>query len=111
MKFTYVKLGIARIIDEDDVSHPIEGCYIWGVRIRTDAGPGRVLGLVQNHPTLTNQWHAVASLGGDTFPAVDFNKGLWQMTPGCSGFGSKREASVWLKGASDARQPWFTQEW
>lgn len=105
MKFEYVKLGVARIIDERGTSHPIEGNYIYGVKER---GTGRVLGLVQENPSLPNKWRAVAATGS-TFPAVDYERGVWQMTPGRSDFGSKREASVWLLGASDARQSWFSE--
>lgn len=108
VRFTYVKLGVARIVDDNDVSHPIEGNYIWGVKVKSaysDNG-GRVLGLVQENPSLRNVWVAVAAMG-DTFPHVDLEKGLWSMTPGRNGFGSKREAAVWLQGVHDTRQSWF----
>lgn len=110
MKFKYVTLGVARIVDGDGTSHPIEGNYIYGVKRVTADGKGQVLGLVQENPSLKNKWRAVAALG-DTFPPINYERGVWDMTPGHSDFGSKREAAVWLAGAYDARQPWFTQEW
>jgi hypothetical protein len=109
VKFTYIPLGIARFVDENDVSHPIEGNYIYGVKVASGPASGRVLGLVQENPSLKNKWTAVAATG-DTFPAVDFEQGLWPMARGRGGFGSKREAAVWLLGVSDARQSWFNEE-
>lgn len=109
MKFKYIPLGVARIVDGDGTSHPIEGNYIHGVKLVTADGSDPVLGLVQENPSLTNKWRAVAARG-DTFPAVDYERGVWLMEPGRSDFGSKREAAVWLLGTHDARQAWFTED-
>lgn len=111
MKFAYVKLGVARLVDDRDVSRPIDGNYIYGVRTaspRSDSN-SHVLGLVQENPSIRNVWCAVAATG-DTFPHVDFEHGLWSMPHGRSGFGSKREAAVWLQGVHDSRQSWFEEE-
>jgi hypothetical protein len=106
-KFTYTKLSQTSMIDADDRRVPLTGNFIFGVT----TGEGehlRVLGLVQPNPSFPNQWRAVVSLDPKSYPTVDYDKGLWQMTPGRSGFGSKREAAVWLLGASDATQTaWF----
>lgn len=109
MKFQYIKLGVARIVDGDGVSHPIAGNFIYGVKLKTADGRGQVLGLVQENPSLTNKWRAVAAQQDDRFPSVDFTRGVWLMEPGRSDFGSRREAAVWLLGASDARQVWFKE--
>ena len=118
MKFDYVKLGIARFVDTDGTAHPIEGNYIYGVRmVNADGSRGRVLGLAQQNPAsgiypgavIPTEWRAVASHSDGVFPAVDFDRGLWDMTPGRSGFKDRRTASLWLLGASDARQAWFTE--
>lgn len=69
----------------------------------------RVLGCVQEYPAAPNKWRAVASPDDRTFPAFDYNNGLWGVEPSQEGFGSKREAAVWLLGASDARQTWFKE--
>lgn len=108
IKFTYTNLGQLSFTDNDGERHPLPGVRIYGV----STGEGehrRVLGLVQANPApeLPNQWRAVAALDSKRFPAVDFDRGLWEMTPGRSGFGSKREAAVWMLGVSDTTQTWF----
>lgn len=108
IKFTYISLGQTPFIDNDGNRCPLPGVRIYGVR----AGEGadrRVLGLVQANPSpgLPNQWRAVAAIDPRRFPKVDFDRGLWEMTPGRSGFGSKREAAVWMLGVSDTMQTWF----
>lgn len=108
-RFAYTKLGVARLADNEHghTSIPIPGNYIWSVTTGTGEYR-RVLGLVQEDPSLPNQWRAVASLDPKSYPTVDFARGLWSMHPGRSGFGSKREAAVWLLGMSDAlAYAWF----
>lgn len=118
MEFVYVKLGIARFVDTEGNPHPIDGNYIFGVRtVNADGSKGHVLGLVQQNPAsgiypnavLPVEWRAVASYSDGVFPRVDFDRGLWDMTPGRSGFKNRRVAAVWLLGASDARQAWFNE--
>lgn len=110
VKFEYVKLGAALMVPGDQPDGPgvpIEGNYVWGVKgVRPD-GATYVLGVVQENPSVPGYFRAVAA-PGDTFPAIDFKRGVWEMTPGRSGFLNKRTAAIWLLGAYDARQAWFT---
>ena len=109
MKFTYVQLGLTRLVDDDGREHPIPGNWIYRVDIGSGPSQGRVLGMVQENPSVKNVWVAVAVRNG-VLPAVDYRQGLWPLKPGRNGFGSKREAAVWLLGVSDARQSWFDEE-
>jgi hypothetical protein len=106
MEFSYVRLGVARFVDNDGMSHPIEGNYVQGVKLKGHGVPDAVLGLVQENPSVPGEWRAVAAMA-DHFPAVDFERGLWPMTPGRSGFRSRRAACLWLLGVYDAQQAWF----
>jgi hypothetical protein len=108
MQFEYIKLGIARLVDTHDpeVSHPIEGNYIFGVKLKVPNDKGRVLGLIQENPYAPGVWRAVMATA-DTFPPVVFERGLWDMTPGRTGFKTMRAAALWMLGAYDARQAWF----
>lgn len=106
MRFRYTRLALAVFVDGDDRRHPIPGNWIYGVTI----GEGehrRVLGLVQMNPSIENEWRAVAAADPSHFPAVDPERGVWPLTPGRSGFRTRKEASVWLLGASDARSAWW----
>lgn len=111
MEFTYVDMGQATMIDEDDREYPVKGSRIYGVKtrpMRNSGIPSVVLGLVQVNP-ITRDWRAVAAHADGVFPAVKMSAGLWPMHPGRSGFKSRKEACVWLLGAHDARQAWFTE--
>lgn len=112
MEFKYVKLGVARMVPSDQHDGPgvpIEGNYIYGVKQVNRDGSTVVLGLVQENPSLPGRHIAVAAYSDGVFPAVDFKRGLWEMTPSRNGFTSRRMAAVWLVGARDARQAWFTE--
>lgn len=113
MKFTYVDMGQATMVDDGGQEYPVKGSRIYGVKTRPARNsdiPSVVLGLVQSHPTL-NDWRAVASYSDGVFPAFKPTEGLGTSVPGRTGFTSRKEASVWLLGTHDARQPWFTEVW
>lgn len=97
LKFRYPEHGMTAL-----------GTRIYGVTI-DEGNSRRVLGFVQEDPTAPNKWRAVAATDGAYYPAFDYDNGLWAVEPGRGEFGSKREAAVWLLGASDARQTWFKE--
>ena len=108
MKFRYVPLGQLRL--QDDHGSPVAtDRWIYRVEIRSGVDYGRVIGLVQENPSLRNVWLAVPARDG-VLPAVDYRQGLCALKPGRGGWGSKREAAVWLAGTSDAQQGWFWSE-
>lgn len=109
--FRYTRLGQARIVPGDQANGPgvpIEGNYVQGVGIVRASGVVDVLGAVQENPSLSGHWRAVASLDGK-YPSVDFRQGLWSMTPGRSDFKTRKEAATWLLGVHDARSAWFAE--
>lgn len=108
LRFEYTRLGQARLLVGDgEESHPIEGNYIYGVRRVTNMGTS-VLGLVQENPAVPGLWRAVVA-PGDTFPVVDYTRGLWSMTPGRTGFANRRTAALYLLGMKDAQTEWFAR--
>jgi hypothetical protein len=108
MQFTYTRLGAVRLPEEDRDSAPRIWVHSAALRL-PGGGEGPVLGLIQENPSIRNVWCAVAAMNG-TLPAVDYDTGLWSMPHGRGGFGSKREAAVWLLGVRDAGQSWFNEE-
>jgi hypothetical protein len=106
MEFEYIRLGVACFVDGEGTLRPITGNYIQGVKVKVRDGRALVLGLVQENPSVPGDWRAVAATS-DSFPAVNYEQGLWPMTPGRSGFRSRRAACLWLLGVHDARQAWF----
>lgn len=113
MKFKYTRLGKARIVPSDDYDGPGVAIYPdnWITGVRLDYGNDRtnpVIGAVQENPSVPGHWRAVVSTDGN-YPAVDFKQGLWPLTPGRSGFKTRRDACLWLAGVYDARSPWFAE--
>lgn len=75
---------------------------VYSVALTMNGDEVRLLGLAQANPSFPEQWMAVATLDHGSLPTVDPEQGLWGMRPGRGGFGSKREAAVWLLGMADA---------
>lgn len=111
-RFKYAKLGQARMVPSDQADGPgvpIPGNYVYGVGLaRAVPGGSDAIGAVQENPCLKGEWRAVVSVDGK-YPPVNFKRGLWSMTPGRSGFRTRKEAATWLLGVHDARQAWFTE--
>lgn len=106
MKFAYTRLGAVRLPDQGDAP-PLRVYSVHPLRTHGTREPA--IGLVQENPSMRNVWCAVAAEDG-TLPDVDYGTGLWFMPHGRGGFGSKREAAVWLLGVRDAGQSWFNSE-
>ena len=75
---------------------------VYSVTLAMNGNAVRLLGLAQANPSIPEQWIAVPTLDPASLPTVDPEQGLWGVRPGRGGFGSKREAAVWLLGVSDA---------
>lgn len=75
---------------------------VYSVALAVNGEAVRLLGLAQANPSIPEKWLAVATLDPASPPTVDPERGLAGMRPARGGFGSKREAAVWLLGMSDA---------
>lgn len=113
MEFVHVPLGRARIVPGDQHDGPGEVIeppnWIYMVKLGDGLSSGAVIGAVQRNPCVPNEWRAVAATRDGRLPKIDFRQGLWSLTPGRSGFRTRKEACVWLLGVRDARSVWFDE--